>query len=78
MSNSSGYAVIESDQLQSIALQYAQCIDDHMDGQVCLPQQIAENISTDTALELLYRPLPSFKQRGDVQVCQAIHCVCSF
>ena len=78
MSNNSGYSVIESNQLQSIALQYAQCIDDDIDVQVCLPQQIVENISTDTALELLYRPLPSFKQQGDIQVCEVIHYVRSF
>lgn len=69
---------MEFDQIQSIALEYAQCIGDHMDNQVCLPQKIVESISAGTAREWLHRPLPSFNQEDDIQVCEVLRYVHNF
>ena len=72
MSNSSKCSFMELDQIQSIALNHAQCIGDHVENQVCLSQQIVEGISAGTALEWLHRPLPRFNHRGDIQVCEVL------
>ena len=78
MSDKTSDAVKDSDHLQLIALEYAQCIDKNEDIQACLPQRVVENISTDTALKSFYGPLPSPSQRGDIQVRRIIWKILQF
>lgn len=68
MSNNSSDSVKDSDHLNLIALEYVQGIDENAHLHPCLPQGIVENISTDTALKALDRPLPSVDERSEVQV----------
>ncbi len=75
MSCNSSDPVNELEQLQHLAREH---IGHKGRNEACLPQQIVENISKDTALKSLFGQLPSFNDQTDIQVGAVIYDIRSF